>query len=505
MSLGSLLVLVLLVLQVAVHAGNFTLISPEVDLALSKVPGEVWDAAAGVGIVVGTIFAFVGSRMLRTSAFFFGAFVGAVLGAVIVGLIDFHASSEAFISVSVILGLVLGLLVACFVRIAKFASVIAVGVICAGVFNQYVLSYYAEQLEPWVLYVVLAVFVVLVALLAWRFLKFAMIFASAILGGFVVLLAVARLARGPISLVGIWADPEFLVECVEMTCWGPLIAGAGVCVLGLTYQLRKFMGCGKRKRPPPPPVPTQAPAKSQRQAENDALDAKLLEIEAKLRQLDEKQSARGKKELLAEKKRLAKELRQSPAVVAVTEQAPETTNPAFVAPVVVAPVVPVVVAPAIAPAVPAAPATAAVPAVVLPPNKPRLKQSSAGQEEEGGSKFAGKWAAVENRFSVDTVVASSPPPPSQRRNSSNATDSDEVDGNALQQEIKPVRDLFVDVFEFANWALVKVLEGILFCLVLVGRCVRHTYDAYEDSRVERRRQKATSQFRSGEVRQGFSV
>ncbi|KAH9254108.1 hypothetical protein BASA81_007983 [Batrachochytrium salamandrivorans] len=489
--MGYCLLLLFFLLQVAVHAGNFTLISPQVDLALARVPDGLWDAAAGVGIVIGTIFAFVGSRMLRTSAFFFGAFVGAVVGAAIVGLIDFHASSEAFISVSVILGLGLGLLVACFVRIAKFASVIAVGVICAGVFNQYVLSYFANQLEPWVIYVVLAVFVVLVAALAWRFIKFAMIFASAILGGFVVLLAVARLARGPISLVGIWADPEFLVACVEMTCWGPFIAGMGVCVLGLSYQLRKFMGCGKRKRPPPPPVPTKAQTKSQRRTEHEVLDAKLLEIETKLKQLDEKQSVLGKQELLAEKKQLAKELRRLPLVVAVAEEAPEpvlltvtpveANNPAFVPPVTTAPAVVAVAA--------------------LPPNKPRLKQSSAGQEEEGASKFAGKWAAVENRFSVDTVVA----PQQQRRNSSNATESDEVDGNALEQEIKPVRDLFVDVLEFANWALVKVLEGILFGLVLVGRCVRYTYDAYEDSRVERKRQKATSHFRSGEVRQGFST
>lgn len=469
--------LALLLLLVGCHASNitannFTLISPQVDRALEKVPGELWDAFAGIGIVIGVVIAFVGSRMIRTSSFLFGAFVGGAVGLVLVGLADFNAPSDAFVSVSIICALIMGLLVGKFLFIARYAAVLAVGIICAGMFNQYVLSYYATELESWALYVVLAVFVLVVAFVSWRFLSVALIFATAILGGFTVLMCCARLVRGPFSLVGMWADPAFLVECNAMDCWGPFIAGVAVCVLGLCYQLRKFTRVCRRKRPAPPPPPPPLPqtAKEEDEVKRKEIDAKLKELDFKLAELEAKRELEGKIQMLEEKKRLRDELRLMPIVMAEQEttrvqdveqrDTSSTVNPLFIGGEVPPP---------------------------IPPNKPKVSRIATSEASGGG--FAGKWAAVENRYSVRDVQRPTSEPLEHK------------DQSMIEAEVGPVRDLFKDFVNGTAWAIQMVLEGMVYALVLLGRFVRKTYDAYEDSKYEKR---AKTSFQAGQVRNTFS-
>lgn len=227
-----------------VHA-NFTIFTPQVDAALELAPGWLWDTFAGLGIAFGTIFAFAGARMLRTAGFLFGAFVGALLAALVLALIG-TVQSSVWIGVVISTAFVFGVISAIILSLARFVMIIALGVSIAGVFVQYCLSY-IQHLPSWVLYLIIGVSIVAVAIITWKIYAFAMILATSFIGGFVVLLCVARFTQGPISLAGMWANPTFLQSCITINCWGPFIAGLSVCVLGLIYQLKRAKGRGVKK------------------------------------------------------------------------------------------------------------------------------------------------------------------------------------------------------------------------------------------------------------------
>lgn len=244
-SFARVVLIALVIFSLNVDARNLTIFTPQVDEALNKAPEWLWDAFAGIGLAFGTIFAFAGASMLRTAGFLFGAFVGALLAAVVLALIG-NVASDIWLPVVITMSIILGLIVSMVLRLARFVMVIAVGVTISGVFVQYGLSYIPD-LPSWVLYTLLGVCILLAAFLTYKAYQFMMIFATSFLGGFTVLVSIARFTRGPISLAGMWVQPQFLVSCVDITCWGPFIGGALVCISGLLYQLAKFRGRNKSK------------------------------------------------------------------------------------------------------------------------------------------------------------------------------------------------------------------------------------------------------------------
>ena len=258
---------------------NFTVFTPAVDAALRVVPDPVWDTLAGVvGIPVGVLLAFAGARFAKSAAFVFGAAGGGLLGAVVMAFVGPAPSDVWF---GVVLGLAAaGALLACtLLGIAKILMVVAVGASVSAVLVQYVFS--TAGIPTWAIYLILALCIILSAILAWKTYKLALIIASSVVGGFIVLLCIGRLARGPISLLGMLGNAQFLAACVDMTCWGPFIGGFLIGGLGFLYQLRRELPRGSRTRTKRDKKAERRAAEAAKREERERFEKRVEEMRRK--------------------------------------------------------------------------------------------------------------------------------------------------------------------------------------------------------------------------------
>jgi len=210
----------------ALAAPNFTLVSAQVDAQLAKVSPALWTIVCAAGIGMGTAFAFCGAKLIRTAGFIFGAVTGALL--VAMALSTTTLDGDVWIGLVLAGALLVGLLASCILRLGRLTLVVALGFTVAAVIMQYGLSYFAH-FPAWVEWIIVGVCVVIAAVFAWRLFDLAMIVASAAVGGFAVLLGIAYFVHGPLSPVGFWFNPVFLVSCTTWQCWcvNFLVACAG--------------------------------------------------------------------------------------------------------------------------------------------------------------------------------------------------------------------------------------------------------------------------------------
>jgi hypothetical protein len=224
---------------------NFVVFNPPVDTALRGVPDQVWDTLAGaIGIPFGILFAFLGAKLLRTSAFIFGAVGGGLIASAILAMIG-NVPANVWLGVVITAAVVAGCVTWKVVRLARFFAVIALGATTAGIIVQYVFS--STAIPSWAIYLILALSIICAALIAYKAYKFCMILATSFLGSFVFLLSVTRLARGEVSLAGMWGNSDVLQSCVTMNCWGPFIGAAILFILSFTYQVRRELPRSRKK------------------------------------------------------------------------------------------------------------------------------------------------------------------------------------------------------------------------------------------------------------------
>ena len=215
---------------------NFSVINPEVDAVLKQGPDWVYDLLAALAIALGAIFAFFGLKTVRVQSTFYGAFISGAGASFILFLVPGQESAAVWLGVVLPVAVIGGYLIGRIVVLRKVTLFIALGTAVAGVFNQYALSYFSIVPE-WLIWSIMAVALVISAILIWRYFHLSAILATAFLGGFIVLLATARLMRGEISLIGMWIDPEFMVGCLTLSCWIPFLVGTGTFIVGSLFQI----------------------------------------------------------------------------------------------------------------------------------------------------------------------------------------------------------------------------------------------------------------------------
>jgi len=217
---------------------NFTLISTEVDAQLARAPPQFWSTAAAICLAFGAVFAFSGSRLLRTAGFVFGCLTGGLVMAII---LSFTAvGGDVWLGLVITFAIVFGLVAMCVVRLSRLALVVALGFTMAMVIMQYCLSY-IQGLPAAVEYTIIVLCVLLCAYCAYKAFAMTMIVASATVGGFLVLIGTAYFMNGPLSPAGWWFDPSKLVSCTTISCWAPLIVGGSWGLLGFFYQLGRVL------------------------------------------------------------------------------------------------------------------------------------------------------------------------------------------------------------------------------------------------------------------------
>ncbi|KAH9255261.1 hypothetical protein BASA81_006701 [Batrachochytrium salamandrivorans] len=216
--------------------------TPKVDEYLENAPPEFWDGVALCGILFGTALAFHGKTMTRMAVCFCGVFSGMVLSAcALTWLADAgmgEVNPQLWLGMVLFCGLVVGITVDRIVWLSKLAACVAFGLCATGVMNQYLAanvtsSQQQQQIVAWAVRVGCV-------LLGYLMYDVALVYCSSFVGGFICLLGVGRLVRGPISPGAMWANSDWFLECNEWSCFTPLVIGALVCLAGLRYQLKPY-------------------------------------------------------------------------------------------------------------------------------------------------------------------------------------------------------------------------------------------------------------------------
>jgi len=145
----------------------------------------------------------------------FGAFSGALSMAFFLSFST--TGGDVWLILVCSVGLVVGVVTTTSMALTRLALAIALGFALSMVVMQYGLSTVAN-LEPWVAYSITGGCVLLAGLMSYAVLPFALLVASSVFGGFVVMLAVANLLHAQYSLVGWWFDPKYLIPCVTVEC-----------------------------------------------------------------------------------------------------------------------------------------------------------------------------------------------------------------------------------------------------------------------------------------------
>lgn len=222
--------------------------TPAVDEYLENAPPEFWDGLALCGILFGTALAFHGKTMTRIAFCFFGVFSGVVLSAcALTWLADAgmgEVDPQLWLGAVLFCGVVAGITVDHIVWLSKLAACVAFGLCASGVINQYLAANLTshQQIAAWCVRAGCV-------LLGYLVYDVALVYCSSFVGGFLCLLGVGRLVRGPISPGAMWANSDWFLECNEWSCFTPLAIGALVCLAGLRYQLKPHSGQGDRERP----------------------------------------------------------------------------------------------------------------------------------------------------------------------------------------------------------------------------------------------------------------
>lgn len=212
--------------------------TPDVDKVLQNVPEQVWDFVALFGLFLGFALSLGGPRVAKLVMFLLSCLVGGLTAAYVLHLVnEDHVDPNLWLGIVSASALIVAFLVDRVVSVGKFIVFVSLGVMIAGVINQYGMAYLDNEADPWITRSVLVFCVIGSALLVWRTFEFAFDLTMSVVGGFVVLLSVARLTRSPLSLSGMWTNPELLIHCEDMKCWTPLIAGSLVCMIGLLEKL----------------------------------------------------------------------------------------------------------------------------------------------------------------------------------------------------------------------------------------------------------------------------
>ena len=206
-------------------------VSPRFD----DVPSAVWDLLAVIGTILGTIFAFRGSELLRLAFFLFGMFVGGVLCELVLNQID-SIDPKVWLISELSAAFLVGILVDQVFTLAKFALVLGLGVIFAGIFNQYGLAF-MDSIPPTLFYIVICMALLLSALLAYFVFEFTVKLSTSFSGGVLVLLCLSRLMRSDLSITEMWVDPKVLLKCNNEACWFPFTFGTVIFLSGLAFQL----------------------------------------------------------------------------------------------------------------------------------------------------------------------------------------------------------------------------------------------------------------------------
>lgn len=179
---------------------QFSVISPQVDELLTEAPAEFWTVFGIVCLVFGIMFAFVGAKLVRIQATFYAACLFGELAAYIIHLIDPNTVGGIWLGIVLPVSLLAGYFMGRVVVLRKLTMLLTVSVAMAGIFNQYVLSYF-DSLATWVPWTVYICCCVLTVLMLWWSGKYAIIMSTSFLGAFIVLLSTALLMDAEFSLV----------------------------------------------------------------------------------------------------------------------------------------------------------------------------------------------------------------------------------------------------------------------------------------------------------------
>ena len=146
------------------------------------------------------------------------------------------ASAGAWLGIVVGSAVCLGALSLTLKRGLEYLVGITIGVVCATLFIVYVVG--DAFSSKWAIYVVAGIIVVLSVVLTKKAYHEALVFATALVGGTMVLLGVSHFARdGSISLYGVFYDPNSLIRCASVSCWLGFILGGCTTFLGICIQI----------------------------------------------------------------------------------------------------------------------------------------------------------------------------------------------------------------------------------------------------------------------------
>jgi len=219
----------------------------DVDELLQEIPVQVWDTVACAGIFIGIGLSLGGRRSANAILFMLSCLLGGLFGAYIMAVTNQHIEPRLWLSLVTVSALLSAFLVNRFVGLVELIVFLGLGVMLAGIVNQYLMAYLRPEDDPWIARSALVFCILASAILAWRAFEFALSLTMCIGGGFLVFLSVSWLTRSAISPAGMWANPELLVQCEELKCWTPLIAGTTVAWAGFAEKIG-IIPCSGRSR-----------------------------------------------------------------------------------------------------------------------------------------------------------------------------------------------------------------------------------------------------------------